>query len=88
MAEDLREGVQAGGSCEVKVSFLVEGTGGGQAMNMRMVGEVVAKGVNAQDDACFPFCNSCGSGKAFGEGIRYDAAKHGKALGVAAEDAA
>ena len=57
-------------------------------MDVGMVGEVIAKGVNTQDDAHFPFRNSCGSGKAFGEGTRYDPAKQGKALGVAAEDAA
>ena len=49
-------------------------------MNVRMVGEVITKGVNAQEDTCFSFWNSCRGGQAFGEGIGYDAAERGKAL--------
>ena len=55
-------------------------------MNVRMVGEVIAKGMNTQDDSCFPFQNSCRGGQAFGERIGDDAAKYGKALGVATEN--
>ncbi len=55
-------------------------------MNVRMVGEVITKGVNAQEDTCFSFWNSCRGGQAFGEGIGYDAAEHGQALGVSTEN--
>ena len=55
-------------------------------MDVGVVGKVVAKGVNAQDDSCFPFRNSCRGGETFGEGIGYDAAEHGEALGVPAEN--
>ena len=57
-----------------------------KAMDVRMVGKVISKGVNAHDDTRFPFRNSCRGGQAFGEGIGYDAAERGKALGVASEN--
>ena len=65
VAKDFLEWVQVEGPGEEEVSLLVKGACGGQAMNVRMVGEVITKGVNAQNDTCFPFRNSCRGCKAF-----------------------
>lgn len=51
MAEDLSELLATGAAYQVKLMKRIEDASGGEAMNVRVIGEVVAEGVNGEDDS-------------------------------------
>lgn len=54
MTKDLGKFLTSCAADKVKILSCVEDASSGEAMNMRMVGEVVAEGMDGEDDASTP----------------------------------
>jgi len=82
MPEGFAEGFQGNPGGQLKVPFSVKAPGGGQAMDVRVIGEIIAKGMDTQDNSHFSIRHARGVAHAFGQYLRHHPAKDREPLGV------
>jgi hypothetical protein len=86
VTEELGEWLATGAPDEVELVRLIEDTSSGEAMDVRVVGEVVAEGVDSEDDTGAPIGQSSLFAEPVLQGVGDEVAEFGEAFGIFTED--
>ncbi len=88
MTKELGKFFAAGSSDELELMRVVEYASSGEAMDVRVVGEVVAEGMDGEDDASTPIRQSSLFAEPVLQGVGDEVAELGEAFGLFAKDVA
>lgn len=88
VTKELSKFLTAGSSDELELMRFVEYASSGEAMDVRVVGEVVAEGMDGEDDASTPIGQSSLFAEPVLQGVGDEMAELGQAVGVFTENIA